>query len=101
MNYKRLAQLSIGFVVLIFLSQAYLIGRLFQVNYTYLGKVVGTITQDVYTKDMNLRLAQQSSISQPRVELYQKGAKVDTTGAFEVGYNVDSMTGVDKSSRVS
>lgn len=101
MNYKRLAQLSIVFVILIFLSQAYLIGRLFQVNYTYLGKVVSTITQDVYTKDMNLRLAQRSSIAQPRVELYQKGAKVDTTGAFEGGYNVDSMTGVDKSSRVS
>jgi len=101
MNYKRLAQLSIGFVILIFLSQAYLIGRLFQVNFTYLGKVVSTITQDVYTKDMNLRLAQRSSISQPRVELYQKGAKIDTTGAFDGGYNVDSMTGVDKSSRVS
>lgn len=101
MNYKKLAQLSIGFVVLIFLSQAYLIGRLFQVNYTYLSKVVSTITQDVYTKDMNLRLAQRSSITQPRVELYQKGAKVDTTGAFEGGYNVDSMIGVDKSSRVS
>ncbi len=101
MNYKRLAQFSIGFVILIFLTQAYLIGRLFQVNYTYLGKVVNTITQDVYTKDMNLRLAQQSSISQPRVELYHKGAKVDTTGAFEGGYNVDSMIGVDKSSRVS
>jgi two-component system, OmpR family, phosphate regulon sensor histidine kinase PhoR len=101
MNYKRLAQLSIGFVVLIFLSQAYLIGRLFQVNFTYLGKVVSTITQDVYTKDMNLRLAQRSSITQPRVELYQKGAKIDTTGAFEGGYNVDSMIGVDKSNRVS
>jgi|WetSurMetagenome_2_1015567.scaffolds.fasta_scaffold112174_2 two-component system, OmpR family, phosphate regulon sensor histidine kinase PhoR len=101
MNYKRLAQLSIGFVILIFLSQAYLIGRLFQVNYIYLGKVVSTITQDVYTKDMNLRLAQRSSMSQPSVELYHKGERVDTTGAFEGGYNVDSMTGVDKSSRVS
>lgn len=101
MNFRRLAQLSIGFVILIFLSQAYLIGRLFQVNYTYLGKVVNVITQEVYTKDMNLRLAQRSSISQPVVELYHKGAKIDTTGAFEGGYNVDSMKGVDKSNRVS
>ncbi|HET9570965.1 MAG TPA: HAMP domain-containing sensor histidine kinase [Bacteroidales bacterium] len=101
MRHKRLAQWSIGFVALIFLSQAYLIARLFQVNYTFLEKVVSTITQDVYTKDMNFRLAQQSTLTQPKVELLEKGAKVDTTGAFEGGFNVDSMTGVDKSSRVS
>lgn len=101
MNYKRLAQLSIGFVILIFFSQAYLIGRLFQVNHTYLGKVVNVITQEVYTKDMNFRLAQRSTLSQPIVELYHKGAKIDTTGAFEGGYNLDSMKGVDKSNRVS
>lgn len=101
MNHKRLAQWSIGFVILIFISQAYLIVRLFQVNYTYLGKEVNTITQDVYTKDMNLRLAEQSVMGQPKVELLQKGAKVDTTGSFEGGFNVDKMKGVDKSSRVS
>lgn len=69
MNHKRLAQLSIGFVILIFLSQAYLIVRLFHVNYTYLGKVVSTITQDVYTKDLNSRLEKISTIAQPRVEV--------------------------------
>ncbi len=98
MNHKRLAQWSIGFVILIFLSQAYLITRLFQVNYTYLGKVVSTITQDVYTKDMNLRLGVMSTIAQPRLEIVDtRKTKVDTVG----GYNIDAMKGIDKSNKVS
>lgn len=98
MNHKRLAQLSIGVVVLIFVSQTYLIVRLFQVNYTFLGKVVNTITQDVYTKDMNQRLGSKSANAQPRMAIYDnKISKVDTTKA----YNIDAMKGVDKSSMVS
>lgn len=98
MKHKRLAQWSIGFVVLIFLSQTYLIGRLFQVNYTFLGKVVNTITQDVYTKDMNSRLGSTSANAQPRMAVFDnKKTKINATKA----YNIDKMTGVDKSSMVS
>jgi two-component system, OmpR family, phosphate regulon sensor histidine kinase PhoR len=98
MKHKRLAQWSIGFVVLIFLSQTYLIYRLFQVNYTFLEKVVNTITQDVYTKDMNFRLGSKSANVQPRVAVFDNRAmNVDTTKA----YNIDAMKGVDKSSMVS
>lgn len=83
---------------MIFLSQTYLIYRLFQVNYTFLGKVVNTITQDVYTKDMNFRLGSNSANSQPRMAIFDnKTTKVDTTKA----YNIDAMKGVDKSSMVS
>jgi len=98
MKNKRLAQLSIGFVVLIFLSQTYLIVKLYQVNYTYLGKLVSTITQDVYTKDMNLRLKKVSTIAQPRMEVYDsKGVNKDSMG----GYDIDAMKDVDKSSLVT
>jgi len=98
MNHKRLAQWSIGFVVLIFISQTYLIARLFQVNYTFLGKVVNTITQDAYTKDMNFRLGSKSANERPRMAIYDnKDTKIDTTKA----YKIDAMKGVDKSSMVS
>lgn len=98
MNHKRLAQLSIGFVILIFLSQAYLIVRLFHVNYTYLGKVVSTITQDVYTKDLNSRLEKISTIAQPRVEIGNSDmSNLDTTGC----YNIDAMADVDKTNKVT
>ncbi|HEY5499282.1 MAG TPA: HAMP domain-containing sensor histidine kinase [Bacteroidales bacterium] len=98
MKHKRLAQWSIGFVILIFLSQAYLIFRLFQVNYTYLNKVVSTITQDVYTKDLNSRLGKISTIAQPRVEIGSRDlSKLDTTGC----YNIDAMADVDKTNKVT
>jgi two-component system, OmpR family, phosphate regulon sensor histidine kinase PhoR len=98
LNHKRLAQWSIAFVVLIFISQTYLIARLFGVNYTYLEKVVNSIAQDAYTKDINLRLHQNSSRPEPLLEIHKVGdASVDTTG----GYVIDSMKGVDKSSLIS
>jgi len=98
MKHKRLAQLSIGFVLLILLSQAYLIVRLFQVNYTYLGKVVSTITQDVYTTDMNSRLGKISNLPHPRLEIAGRNLPIsDTTGC----YNIDAMADVDKTNKVT
>lgn len=98
MNYKRLAQFSIGFVALIFVSQAFLIVRLFQVNYGFLGKVVNSVSQEVYTKDMNRRLGSNSSIAQPRMEI-KEGTKVSAEATR--GYNIDSMSGFDKSNTVT
>lgn len=98
MNYKRLAQLSIGFVALIFVSQAFLIVRLFQVNYGFLGKVVNTISHEVYTKDMNRRLGTNSAMAHPSMEI-KDGIKVESDATR--GYDIDSMSGVDKSNTIT
>jgi signal transduction histidine kinase len=98
MKYKRLAQFSIGFVILIFVSQSFLIVRLFQVNYEFLGKVINSVSQEVYTKDMNRRLGSNSSIAQPRMEI-KEGNKISTEATK--GYNIDSMSGFDKSNTVT
>jgi signal transduction histidine kinase len=102
MNYKRLAQWSIAFVLLIFLSQTYLIVTLYRVNHSNLSKVVRTITQDAYTKDVNLRLKEKSSLSQPSIEYMDaKDVELKSLRPYKGGYNIDAMKGVDKSSLMS
>jgi two-component system, OmpR family, phosphate regulon sensor histidine kinase PhoR len=96
MNYRRLAQWSMLFIVIIFVSQAFLIGRLFQVNYEFLGKVVNTTLNDVYTKDMNKRLGQVSTGAHPTMEVKDFDPQRPVNG-----YDVDAMAGVDKSNTIT
>jgi two-component system, OmpR family, phosphate regulon sensor histidine kinase PhoR len=96
MNHKRLARWSIFFIVLIFLSQSFLIVRLFQVNYDFLGKLVNTTINDVYTKDMNKRLGQISRGPHPVMAIEEMTPKRKING-----YNVDAMKGVDHSNSVT
>ncbi|MEA4841140.1 MAG: HAMP domain-containing sensor histidine kinase [Bacteroidales bacterium] len=98
MRYKRLTQLSICFVILIFLSQAFLIFRLFQINKDLLNRELNLISQEAYTKDMNSRFDNASAKDVPGVRIGDKDTHVQPDDIF---YNVDSMPDVDKSSSMT
>jgi len=97
-NYKGLAQWSITFIILIFISQAFLITRLFLVNYGFLEKLVNTVSQEVYTTDLNRRLRQVSPNSKPRMEIEDVNTK--STGK-SIDYVLDGMPGVNNSNAVT
>lgn len=98
MQYKRLTFLSIAFVVLIFITQSFLIIRLFRVNQAFLGNMLNTISLEAYTLDMNDRFSKIKTRNRPRIEKY-KGTKVDDKDALS--YNLDTMKGIDKDNTVA
>lgn len=99
MKYKRLAYLSIIFAVLIFFTQSLLIVRLFRINQDYLGNVLNSVSKEAYASDMNTRLKEVKSVSQPGITKVNSMAGVDTTNAKV--FNTDKMSGVDKSNPVA
>lgn len=98
MRYKRLAQLSICFVILIFMSQAFLIFRLFQMNKELLNRELNLISEEAYTIDMNHRFNKVSTKDHPKISVEEKGSTIQPEDSF---YNVDAIPGIDKSNSVT
>jgi len=95
MKYEILVYVSIGLVTLIFVSQIYLIGRLFQVNRNFLNKQINLVCQDAYTIDMNNRLRSITPFLQPKIVIEKTAQKHDKS------YNIDQMDNVNKKSSLT
>jgi len=98
MKFERLVYVSIGLVTLIFVSQVYLIGKLFQVNRNFLNKQINLVCQDAYAIDMNYRLKSVSTIIKPRVEV--KNINLSSRN-IDLIYNIDQMENVNKKSSLT
>ena len=95
MKYKKLVCFSIGVVSIIFITQAFLMWRLFQVNRDFLNKQINLVCQEAYTIDMNARLRNISSFTQPSVNIEQSSHKHDRN------YNIDNMSNIDKRNSIA
>jgi two-component system, OmpR family, phosphate regulon sensor histidine kinase PhoR len=95
MRYNRLVHLAMGFVVLIFVFQVYLMGRLFQVNRNFLNKQINLVCQEAYTIDMNNRLRSITPFMQPKIVIEKTAQKHDKS------YNIDQMENVNKKSSLT
>jgi two-component system, OmpR family, phosphate regulon sensor histidine kinase PhoR len=101
MKEKRLTQFSIGFVAVIFLSQTYLIWKLFLVNKDFLNREINLVCQEAYTTDMNSRF-RNGSKENPWIEFEDaKDAAPDPNPQTTTKYDVDKMENVDKSNYVT
>lgn len=98
MLYKKITILSISFVVLIFISQAFLIYRLYNVNRLLLNRELNLISQEAYNIDLNKRFKSYSDKEYPKVYM---GGEVSTAGSENTVYNLDKMSGVEKSNTVT
>jgi len=98
MHYKTLTQLSIGFVILIFISQAFLIFKLFQINKDLLSRELNLVSQEAYKIDMNSRFESIGSTMHPKVSVVDKNTKILPEDEL---INIDEMTGIDKSNSLA
>jgi len=98
MLYKKITILSISFVALIFISQAFLIYRLYIVNRLLLNRELNLISQEAYNIDLNKRFKSYSDKEYPKV--YMEG-EVSPEDSENTVYNLDKMSGVEKSNTVT
>jgi len=98
MLYKKITILSISFVVLIFISQAFLIYRLYNINRLLLNRELNLISQEAYNIDLNKRFKSYSDKEYPKV--YMEG-EVSPDDSENTVYNLDKMSGVEKSNTVT
>jgi two-component system, OmpR family, phosphate regulon sensor histidine kinase PhoR len=98
MRYKRLAQISIFFVILIFLSQAILIFKIFEINKDLLNRELNLIGQEAYTMDMNTRL---NSISTKNYPIFSMEGDGSSNDDVEETYDIDAVPGIDRSNSIT
>ncbi|MDD4972396.1 MAG: HAMP domain-containing sensor histidine kinase [Paludibacter sp.] len=100
MRYKRLTQLSICFVILIFLSQAFLIFRLFQINKELLNRELNLVSQEAYNLDMNTRINTVSLKDHPTVSIEDPKKKIELEPGDKF-CNIDAIPGIDRSNSMT
>ncbi|PXV67557.1 histidine kinase/DNA gyrase B/HSP90-like ATPase [Dysgonomonas alginatilytica] len=81
MKYAYMTRFSILAVIVIFLSQAFLVYRLFQANVDLLQRELNLVTESVYNADLNSRLASDKNIGVPDIKYFGSTPPpgVDTT----------------------
>lgn len=98
MLYKKITILSISFVVLIFISQAFLIYRLYNVNRFLLNRELNLISQEAYKLDLNKRFKSYSNKEFPKVNMVDKAPPASPDNTV---YNLDKMPDVEKGNTVT